>query len=257
MAQANQNLSHHEIPVMSEQLPITLHEIDSQSIRTVSLRCLHQSLGVGRDFSNWAKSRIEKFGFIEGQDYVTTEDLRSPNPASAKSRSVTAIEYHASLDMAKELAMVENNEQGRAIRRYFIEAEKQLRSTEAPDLSNPLVLQQLLIDHVARRIEAERRAEAAEQIIENVRPKAIFYEEFANADGLFTLQNAARILDQGPNKFIGRMKQGYLFYQGGVLVPKAQFREMGIFEVKATLVKDMARYQTYVTPGESHILRRN
>ena len=56
------------------------------------------------------------------------------------------------------------------------------------------------------------------------------------------------MLNQGPNKFIGWLKQGYLFYQGGTLVPKVEYRERGVFEVKATVVDDKARYQTYVTP---------
>lgn len=90
-------------------------------------RELHEILGVRRDFTNWMKARIEKYGFEEGVDYVKFDVLRSPNPASAKSREVSAIEYHLSLDMAKELAMVENNEKGREARRYFIACEKALQ----------------------------------------------------------------------------------------------------------------------------------
>lgn len=111
-----------------------------------------------------------------------------------------------------------------------------------------MVLVQLLTEHASKRIEAEQRAAAAEKAVEAVKPKAEFYDQFANADGLYSLQNAARVLGQGPNKFIGWLKAGYLFYQGSALVPKVQYREMGVFEVKATIVDDKARYQTYVTP---------
>lgn len=91
-------------------------------------RDLHAYMGVGKDFSNWIKDRIEQYSFLAGSDYVTIEVLSSPKSASSKARKQAMIEYHLTLDMAKELAMVENNDQGRAVRRYFIRAEKELRA---------------------------------------------------------------------------------------------------------------------------------
>jgi anti-repressor protein len=103
--------------------------------------------------------------------------------------------------------------------------------------------------------EALRLAADQQEVIEQQRgqieadkPKTGFFDRFMNADGLFGLQNAGRILIEPPNKFVGWLKQQFLFYQGGSLVPRAQYRTMGIFEVKATVVEDKARYQTYVTP---------
>lgn len=55
------------------------------------------------------------------------EILTSPKSGSAKARARPAIEYHLSLDMAKELAMVERTEKGKQARQYFIACEKQLR----------------------------------------------------------------------------------------------------------------------------------
>ena len=239
---------------MNELIAISVADVGSQSIQTVNMRDLHEKLGVGRDFATWVKDRIAKYGFVEGQDYVTQPiDFVVPRNGGTRNPPVfdgakTAIEYHASLDMAKELAMVENNDRGRAVRRYFIEVEKQFKSAALPDLSDPAVLVQLLTEHASKRIEAERRADAAERAVEAAKPKTDFYDKFADADGLYGLQNAARVLGQPPNKFIGHLKQGYLFYQGGALVPKVEFRERGIFEVKATDVDGKARYQTYVTP---------
>lgn len=95
-------------------------------VQTVNARDLHAFLQVRRDFSNWIRSRIEKYGFVENQDFVSIETLSSPNLASSKSRPQKMVDYHLTLDMAKELSMVENNDQGRQARRYFIEAEKRL-----------------------------------------------------------------------------------------------------------------------------------
>lgn len=112
-------------------IPLTSRQMDGAASQTVNARELHAFLQVGRDFSNWIKARVLEYGFEENEDFVMSEDLSSPNPASAKSRAQRIIEYHLTLDMAKELAMVERNERGRQARRYFIECEKQLRAQAA------------------------------------------------------------------------------------------------------------------------------
>lgn len=90
----------------------------------VDARSLHAFLEVGRDFTNWIKGRITKYGFTLDSDYVVVENLSSPILASSKSRQQKQIDYLLILDMAKELSMVENNEKGRQARRYFIRCEK-------------------------------------------------------------------------------------------------------------------------------------
>lgn len=88
-------------------------------------RNLHEGLGVGRDYTNWIKRRITRYGFVEGVDYhillANFGEQKGSGGHNAKTYSLT-------LDMAKELAMVENNEKGRLIRRYFIWCENQLRN---------------------------------------------------------------------------------------------------------------------------------
>lgn len=87
----------------------------------VNARDLHAVMGVGKDFSTWIKDRIETYGFIEGEDYSPSLGNRSYGFGKPKT------EYHLSLDMAKELSMLENNAQSRAARRYFIQMEKVAR----------------------------------------------------------------------------------------------------------------------------------
>lgn len=83
-------------------------------------RELHAFLKNGKQFSDWIKHRISQYGFEENQDF------RSFSPKSEKPQGGRrSTEYHLSLDMAKELSMVENNEQGRAARRYFIAMERE------------------------------------------------------------------------------------------------------------------------------------
>ncbi|EPX3529680.1 antA/AntB antirepressor family protein [Acinetobacter baumannii] len=84
----------------------------------VDARSLHSFLEVGRDFANWIKQRISKYKFQENVDFVLTV-------AKTGVRSnVVQKDYSLSLDMAKDLCMVENNDKGREARRYFIRCEK-------------------------------------------------------------------------------------------------------------------------------------
>lgn len=88
-------------------------------------RDLHAFLEVGRRFTTWIQGRISEYEFVEGEDFTVITDLRLPDPGVSKARVQEATEYHLTLDMAKELAMIENNAMGRRVRRYFIQRERQ------------------------------------------------------------------------------------------------------------------------------------
>ena len=103
---------------------------EKDGTQLVNARDLHEALQAQRDFSNWVKDRIEKYGFIEGEDFFKQTDFCSPNLANKKNDGRgghNKIDYLLTLDMAKELAMVENNEVGRNIRRYLIRVEKKAK----------------------------------------------------------------------------------------------------------------------------------
>ena len=97
-------------------VPVIAGRIGGREANIVSAKALHKSLGVGRDFTNWIKGRIDQYGFIAGTDFIRVENLSTPKRASAKTRQQIEHDYLLSLDMAKEVAMVERNEQGRAHR---------------------------------------------------------------------------------------------------------------------------------------------
>ncbi|TBR79844.1 phage antirepressor Ant [Campylobacter novaezeelandiae] len=84
-------------------------------------RDLHFFIDAKRQFANWINERIENYDFIENQDYIIELVYTKGRPRK---------EYYITLDMAKELCMVENNEKGRQARRYFIECEKRLKNLE-------------------------------------------------------------------------------------------------------------------------------
>lgn len=113
--------------------------------RVVDARELHKFLEVGRDFTNWIKDRIEKYGFVRGQDYFLTLTK------IGERQNVTRHDYILKLDVAKELCMVENNEQGRKARKYFIEVEKRFKQiTDTSKLSPELQMFHKLFSAMAR-----------------------------------------------------------------------------------------------------------
>lgn len=91
----------------------------------VSARELHDFLESKQEFANWIKTRIKKYGFVENQDYTTFDNFVKRENSNLKSKT---IEYAITIDMAKELSMVEGNEKGKAARRYFISIEKAAKS---------------------------------------------------------------------------------------------------------------------------------
>ena len=97
---------------------------NSQGIETVNARELHAFLEVKSKFADWFKNRVSEFGFIENSDFVSVSKILESGGRS--------IEYHISIDMAKELSMLERNDKGKQARLYFIECERIAKSKQVP-----------------------------------------------------------------------------------------------------------------------------
>jgi phage anti-repressor protein len=114
----------------------------------VDARRLHEALGVGKDFSNWIKDRIKVAGFVEETDYYVCSPISASKECGVirdDGDDVKVIrkqgrgghnvqEYSLTLDMAKHLALLERNEQGGKVRRYFIACEKELQRRQRADM---------------------------------------------------------------------------------------------------------------------------
>lgn len=112
-------------------IPIFQGKLSTETVSLVDARVLHQFLNVGKRFASWINERIEEYGFSENEDYITYKGwkLISQNGEIKKQRGGNrkSIEYHITLDMGKQLAMVEKNNIGQKVRKYFIEMEKKAR----------------------------------------------------------------------------------------------------------------------------------
>lgn len=109
----------------NELIPI----IKQENSQLVDANKLYDFMEVDTPFHKWIARRIEEYTFTEGTDFWTKmSESNGGRPAK---------EYHISLDMAKELAMVERNEKGKLARKYFIEVEKRFMNSL---LHNPMKL---------------------------------------------------------------------------------------------------------------------
>ncbi|MFP4093716.1 MAG: antA/AntB antirepressor family protein [Cyclobacteriaceae bacterium] len=99
---------------LNQLIKITQGENGAQ---LVDARELHQFLESKSRFDDWFRNRVMKYDFTENEDFVII-------PKSLGKRGRPAKEYALTLDMAKELAILENNGKGRKARRYFIAVEK-------------------------------------------------------------------------------------------------------------------------------------
>ena len=140
---------------MNEIIKIEQKRIGENEINSVDARELHAFLESGRQFGNWITERIKQYDFTEGVDFIKFNDF-------VKSDSRARTEYIVSIDMAKELSMVERNEKGKEARKYFIECEKALKSISAPKTEAEKLLEAFSIltaqvEHEKTlRLEAER-----------------------------------------------------------------------------------------------------
>lgn len=101
---------------MNELIPVASRPIGGEAVLSANARELHEYLAVDTEFKDWMPRRIDEYGFEEGKDFCSflSESTGGRRPK----------EYIVSLDMAKELAMVERSPKGKEARMYFIECER-------------------------------------------------------------------------------------------------------------------------------------
>ena len=110
----------------SNLIPVFSGLIQNQQVQLCNARSLHAFLESKQQYSHWIKDRIADYGFQQNEDYIIVTERTSGRPRK---------EYHITLDMGKELGMVERNERGRQIRKYFIECER--RATQPKQIALP------------------------------------------------------------------------------------------------------------------------
>ena len=205
---------------MNELIPLHPQTINGTPTETVSARELHTFVESKQDFSTWIKNRIEKYGFVENVDYLLHKIVEQ-TPSGAKHK----IEYYITLDIAKQLTMVENNEKGMQVRKYFIECDKKLREVvqqptqpigetedklrayaygmtllNVDDVSKQAyvanAIEQLTGASVPYRPQLEQKTYSATEIGNQLNVSANKVGRITNAHGLKTSEYGVRVLDK-------------------------------------------------------------
>lgn len=160
-------------------------QIGGATVQTVDARHLHAFLKVGKVFGAWINERIEQYEFAENVDFVVFSETGN-NPQGGRPSK----EYALSLDMAKELSMVERNDRGKRARQYFIQCERRAKDPAAA-LNNPEMLRHLLLENVEKVLSLE--ADIAE-----LRPLADSYKHLTRRDGTMCITDASKALGMRP-----------------------------------------------------------
>lgn len=188
---------------------------------TLSARDLHEFLEVGSKYNDWFK-RMCEYGFNENLDYRAITQKR----VTAQGNETKFTDHEITLDMAKEIAMLQRNERGKEARQYFIEVEKQWNSPERI-IARGLIESQKMIENLNQ------------QVIE-MKPKALFADAVATSKTSILVGDLAKILKQnginiGANRLFAELRdKGYLIKRKGSdwNMPTQESMDMELFEIK-------------------------
>ena len=101
--------------------------IEREGRQLVSGRELHEFLEIGTKYKDWFRRMVE-YGFEEAIDFIRVAQKRATN--NLKNPVTTVIDHAISIDMAKEISMIQRTEKGKAARQYFINCEKKLKEVK-------------------------------------------------------------------------------------------------------------------------------
>ena len=188
---------------------------------TVLARDLHDFLEVKTAFKDWFP-RMCEYGFSEGTDFCSfLSESTGGRPAQ---------DAQLTIEMAKEICMLQRNERGKQARQYFIQLEKDWNSPEKV---------------MARALQiADKRIKRLETQIEADRPKVLFAGAVETSKSSILIGELAKIIKQngikiGPIRLFDWMRQnGYLIRRNGsdYNMPTQRAMEMGLFEIKETSI---------------------
>lgn len=193
---------------------------------TLSARELHKELNVTDRFTRWFE-RMGEYGFEENVDLTSVKSSTLVNNGATRELQ----DYQITLDMAKEIAMLQRNEKGKEIRRKLIELEKAWNSPEKV---------------MARALDIAHKTIANLQIEnEEMKPKAIFADAVATSDTSILISDLAKLIKQngtdiGQKRLFERMRNdGYLIKKGtSKNMPTQMAMKKELFEVKERVISN-------------------
>lgn len=197
---------------------------------TLSARELHEFLEVKTSFKDWFP-RMCEYGFNESQDFnpLKNEQVRLEGNRQVKR---TVQDYEITLDMAKEIAMIQRSDKGKEVRQYFLELERRWNSPEA--------VMNRALEYSRRQVKA--LMEEKQGLIEEnkeLKPKALFADAVSASNESILIGQLAKLIRQngyeiGQNRLFEWMRENeYLIKKGERYnQPTQKSMDLGLFEVK-------------------------
>lgn len=212
----------------------------------VSARELHEFLEVKTAYKDWFP-RMCEYGFSEGQDYCSFLSNRSDG-LPGKPRQDAAL----SIDMAKEICMLQRNEKGKIARQYFLQLE---RDWNSPEKVMARALQ--IADRKIKELEISNSALSTS--LEIARPKAEYFDQLVERGTLLSLRESAKELGIPPKKFVDELLARKYLYRSknGKLLPYEE-KNNGLFELKESVntATGWSGTQTLTTPKGRDLFRQ-
>lgn len=193
---------------------------------TLSARELHEFLEVKTKYKDWFP-RMTEYGFVENIDYQAIAQKR----ATAQGNETTYTDHQITIEMAKEIAMLQRNEKGKQARQYFIELEKKWNSPEAV---------------INRALEYSRKQVKA-LMLENseLKPKAIFADAVSASKTSILVGELAKVLkangiDIGQKRLFAWLRDNHYLMQKGESynLPTQKSMDLGLMEIKKSTVNN-------------------
>ena len=197
----------------------------------VSARELHEQLHIKTAFKDWFP-RMCEYGFEEGKDFCSKlSETSEKGGRPSKDADI-------SVDMAKQICMIQRTPEGKAIRQYLIDLEKAWNTPEQ------VMARALKI--ADRQIEELKNSNLLlEQKIEADKPKTIFADAVSASHTSILIGDLAKLICQngyqiGQKRLFQWMRDnGYLMKSGASYnMPTQRYVEQGLFEIKESNVQN-------------------
>ena len=194
---------------------------------TVSARDLHTGLGITDRFSRWFE-RMSAYGFNEGNDFTSVKSSTLVNNGAERE----IIDYQISVDMAKQICMIQRSEKGRLYRQYFLNLEK---AWNTPEQIFARALR--MADKTIESLKADNTVLL--ESVERMRPKEVFADAVSASRTSILIGELAKLLKQngieiGQRRLFSWMREnGFLVKRGSSMnMPTQKGMELGLFEIK-------------------------